>query len=130
MSGTSSSCYRFRENVLRRNTFFTSMVCFFPRGRSGPLDLWQFGGTLKKFENCALTQSFLAVRLSLTQRPAAKSASFWAAVVAKLAPLSQKQNRQGAVGWNPSSIAAHPFGPLRAGSCKKRKGGPPSVGMV
>ena len=28
------------------------------------------------------------------------------------------------------SIAAHPFGKLRAGSCKKRKDGTPSVGMV
>jgi hypothetical protein len=28
------------------------------------------------------------------------------------------------------SIAAHPFGKLRAGSCKKRKDEPPSVGMV
>jgi hypothetical protein len=28
------------------------------------------------------------------------------------------------------SIAAHPFGKLRAGYCKKRKDGAPSVGMV
>src|SRR6266576_3770204 len=28
------------------------------------------------------------------------------------------------------SIATHPFGKLRAGSCKKRKDGAPSVGMV
>jgi hypothetical protein len=28
------------------------------------------------------------------------------------------------------SIAAHPFDKLRAGSCKKRKDGAPSVGMV
>jgi uncharacterized protein YndB with AHSA1/START domain len=28
------------------------------------------------------------------------------------------------------SIAAHPFGKLRAGSCKKRKDGAPSVGMA
>src|SRR5882672_4930297 len=28
------------------------------------------------------------------------------------------------------SIAAHPFGKLRAGFCQKRKDGPPSVGMV
>jgi hypothetical protein len=28
------------------------------------------------------------------------------------------------------SIAAHPFGKLRAGSCEKRKDGAPSVGMV
>ena len=28
------------------------------------------------------------------------------------------------------SIAAHPFGKLRAGSCKKRKDGAPSVGML
>jgi hypothetical protein len=27
-------------------------------------------------------------------------------------------------------IAAHPFGKLRAGSCKKRKDGAPSVGTV
>src|SRR3981189_3209581 len=28
------------------------------------------------------------------------------------------------------SVAAHPFGKLRVGSCKKRKDGAPSVGMV
>jgi hypothetical protein len=28
------------------------------------------------------------------------------------------------------SIASHPFGKLRAGSCKERKDGAPSVGMV
>lgn len=39
ISGTSSSCYPFRENVLRRNTFFISTGCFFPRGTSGLLDL-------------------------------------------------------------------------------------------
>ncbi len=46
---------------------------------AGPV---QFGGTLKRFEIYALIQSFLAVRLSLTQPPAAKSASFWTAAVA------------------------------------------------
>ena len=66
----------------RKSTFFTSMVCFFPRGTSGLLDLRQFGGTLKRFENYVLIQSFLAVRLSLTHPPAAKSASFWTASVA------------------------------------------------
>jgi hypothetical protein len=28
------------------------------------------------------------------------------------------------------SVAAHPFGKLRAGTCKKRKDGAPSAGMV
>jgi hypothetical protein len=80
ISGTSSSCYRFRENVLRRNTFFISIGCLFPRGTSGLLDLWQFGGTLKRFEIYKLIQSFLAARLNLTQPPAAKYASFRTAV--------------------------------------------------
>ncbi len=32
--------------------------------------------------------------------------------------------------YGAGSIAAHPFDKLRAGSCKKRKDGAPSVGMV
>jgi hypothetical protein len=40
-----------------------------------------------------------------------------------ITPLHYKANSTG-------SIAAHPFGKLRAGSCKKRKDGAPSVEMV